>query len=308
MSEKGFVFLGDLIKLETKYPMELIEGHFINKANPTQVNIIKNNIENLGKAMGFVERYETVATKGENGGLLLKRLESNEWNYWIIEYSTLQIDPHLSTALCLSSVDLNPLFQIVYVDPTSGPGRICQYDYYSNFVRDCVSNFKTKFIGEAETMEIKEIYGLAKNFDTYKDKYQNISKALKDFEDLKIISKRTSFKIVGMFSIIEALITNNNGITQQLKSKLNLLNNRFEKKLDHNLYFKGPNNLAFEKVIEKLYTYRSDIAHGNWSDFRNELKVIADANQAYNFLYTLVKKLVVHSLKEPQLIKDLKMC
>lgn len=130
-----------------------------------------------------------------------------------------------------------------------------------------------------------------------------------DFRNIDQISESSPFYFLNLFSIIECLlVTNRNNsrsITHQLKTKFNLLNNRFSNYIDINTYFPG---YSFEIVIEKLYTYRSDIAHGDFSDFNNELQLILNKETATNFLFLLVKNLVKQSLVEPQLISDLKNC
>ena len=95
--------------------------------------------------------------------------------------------------------------------------------------------------------------------------------------------------------------------TKQLQSKLNLLNNRFTNKIDIKQHFKVPPEISFEKIIEKLYTYRSDIAHGNNVDFEDKLKELNNHDKVQSFLTALVKECIKQSLIEPQLINNLRM-
>jgi hypothetical protein len=126
---------------------------------------------------------------------------------------------------------------------------------------------------------------------------------------LKLVSKSTPFFYVGMFSIIESLLAHkpedsSKGTTHQLATKLSLLNKRFEQPLILNDYFKSP--AKFEKTINLLYGYRSAIAHGNFANFNKELIAIESKEKASDFVYQLLKNVIIQSLKEPVLISDLK--
>lgn len=310
---RAFVFIGDLLSVKEAGPLNVINGYYLKKADLSQIEIIKQSINSLGNQHQFCKRFELRAIGGDNRGYTFEPLEPTEWNYWIIEHKHLQADTNFYIALTLSEVDLHPLFEIVFKTKHSGPSKLYNLVAYNNFVIESSFEFGSKQITRAEISNIREVYLLIQNLERVKEKFSYIYKALIDFSYLRLISNLTSFKVVGMFSIIESLIVHNpqkgdSSITQQLMSKIALLNNRFTEKIDYRDYFKGPDTLTLQKVVEKLYSYRSDIAHGDFSDFSKDLQVITDSKQSNSFLYSLVKKIVTHSLKEPQLIHDLKLC
>jgi hypothetical protein len=84
------------------------------------------------------------------------------------------------------------------------------------------------------------------------------------------------------------------------------MNNLFCQNIDPQVFFKTSNK--FESVIEKLYSFRSSIAHGEMSDFNEKYSLLEDPNLAKEFLYLLVREALKLSLREPQLINDLKQC
>ena len=133
---------------------------------------------------------------------------------------------------------------------------------------------------------------------------------------IKDISKQSPFKILSCFAILELLLTtyksrtsNENSLTHQLQKKIALLNNLFNNKIEINNYFKGSDTNTLETIIEKLYQYRNDIAHGNSSNFEKDLRILKDQqNKILPFLMELLRQVLIISLEKPQFVNDLKEC
>jgi len=307
MVNNNFIFLGDALLLDNE-PIEIIDNHLLKRANSNQIKVIKTNMPN-DETNRIFTRYEYELK--ENNFL---KLEEKDWKYWIIEYSSMQLDENIRTAIMLSRADLNPLFQIIYTSDENHPGKLYNPYHIYNYLSDYSFDFSTKKVCQADLDEIKDIFKLINDFLHMKDDYKYIYKSLSDYNNLKLIGKRSTLKIVALFSIVESIIVspkkeNRNFTTYQLKTKLNFLNNNvFKNKIDFRQYFKGPDTLGFETIIKCLYSYRSDIAHGDYSDFQKELQVIADPLQSYDFLYILLKEIIVNSLRNPQFIDGIKNC
>ena len=143
-----------------------------------------------------------------------------------------------------------------------------------------------------------------KNITTLIKNYQIIDKAF-------LLSELNIQLLWGLFAILEYVLTTNESgksINKQLQTKLNLLNNRFPNKISISDFFKISDGFKFEKIIEKLYAYRSDIAHRNPIDFENKLQILNNILLVENFLLTLVRRTIRQVLFEPDLIIDLKKC
>ncbi len=129
---------------------------------------------------------------------------------------------------------------------------------------------------------------------------------------LKRIPKESELLTIGYFSIIEALITHAprldeslDSISHQLKNKLILLRKRFERKIEYSSYFLDTK----EKTIwALLYSYRSHIAHGGIPDFTKKFQVLKSKEVVLDFLRENIKCLILCSLREPELMSDLKNC
>lgn len=317
MSERNhsFIFLGDLLKLEIEHSAEIINGYNLKKADLRQIEIIDRTLGKLGGRFSiFKNRFKMSYTKDISGNSFTAELltSQEDWNYWIIEHDFVQDLSNLQIALKLCKLDLNPLFEIIYLEQGGSAGTSIGRECLT-FIDDDGFNCNFKIVTKNDIKEIQVLLNEIDSLISHKDDFKYIHKALIDFSHVKELSRRNSFVIIGLYSIVESLITHNpkrgeDSITHQLKTKLNLLNNKFENKINHLEYFKGPDSTKFETIIEKLYSYRSDIAHGDFADFNKKLKIIADNETSFNFLYTLVKELLKYSLKDPQLIIDLKAC
>jgi hypothetical protein len=300
-NNKGFVFLGDRLKLLMEMQeVQIIQDYYLKKANRQQAEFIKST---SGNTHFFELNYELIKSDEDNNVTYIHAEDFEDWNYWIVEHNESRARFNIKLALLLSHSDLFSLFEKL-----GKTGRVFQQYSYSNFIAENTprSDFEFKEISQNDINEIQEIYNLLEQFN--KVEYTYIDKALLDYYQLRIIPSRSPFYILGMFSILEALLVHKSNvvsITHQIKTKLNLLNNRFEDPINFSEFF---GNVKYEKVIGKLYEYRSDIAHGDFSDFNGDLNVLVDFDHVSKVIHKILKTTLKQALKEPQLLKDLKNC
>jgi hypothetical protein len=315
MGKNNFIFVGDLLETDANLPLHLFEDYYFNKASEFQIERIKRIIENYTGLSFIGNKYEHSYSPHENGYTISPMNEDN-WKYFVIEHSHDIKDLKIFKTFALSSLDLTILFE-TYENGTFHGGKfmldltVINY-FYDERYRTGIP--KIKVLNSESIEELKHLNYLLSIFN--KEQYPFIDKALSDFMIIKDISVRSPFRILSYFSILELLLTssksktsNNSSLSNQLKKKVNLLNNQFKNKLEIENYFKGSNTFTIEKIVEKLYHYRSDIAHGNISDFENELQIFK--NQEHNilpFLTELLRQVLILSLEQPQLLMDLKEC
>lgn len=324
MNKNSYIFIGDLIDTNEQLPLSLFDGFSLKRASAEQQGIIKHFIVNYIDILTFkINKYESSYIKNDKGGYNIVPMEETEWKYFVIEHTKQQAKQQFQLILSLSSLNLTVLFEAVFmgVNTTAGASipaitqfelRTINYFYDTQF--DSSPLPETKRITKQSLEELNTINSLVSDFD--KIKFPFIDKALTDFVSIKDISERSPFKVLSFFSILELLLTtyrprtsSDSSLSNQLQKKINLLNNQFENKIDIQTYFKGSDTNTLETVIEKLYQYRNDIAHGNLSDFEKDLKIFQ--NQQKNilpFLLDLLRRILIISLQRPQLISDLKEC
>jgi len=169
---------------------------------------------------------------------------------------------------------------------------------------------------------LKEIVELLQQFE--EDQFPEIKRALDLFMDNEIVPIESPLRNLGYFAVIESILSHApspndsaDSISRQLKRNLILLNNRMGE--NQNLQF-GRFNTNPETVISKLYSYRSAIAHGSSGsleinkfnqlvrdekEFKFKGRVI-EKNVLPHYLRRITKRLLVHAVREPQLVTDLK--
>lgn len=294
--------MGENLKV-TATNLNLFDKYYLDKPNKGELSFleifIEKNIGILTSNNPFIKRYK----------------DNKEYNLWVIKHPYEKSQDIVKAVLALSSLNLSILLEWF---------SIKDENYLS--IRDLSTKIiyneleKEKFpeviIDDFTISELRNIWNLFIKNSKQLDKYSRLKKIIKDFLDLKEIHKETSFKFLGYFSILENILTHNKGrgasnssITFQLQNKLNLINNRFENSIDLKKYFNLPDSISFIKLIEKLYQYRSDIAHGSESDFYKELSILKNnKSNSLKFIHELTRKVILQYIQEPMLIEDLKMC
>ncbi|WGS49823.1 HEPN domain-containing protein [Paraburkholderia sp. D15] len=165
-----------------------------------------------------------------------------------------------------------------------------------NEARDTINEFVPFFIG-GELCE----------------KHPEVQRAFLMYDSLSMLNETSEFHVIGLFAIIEMMITHNpqledrgDSITHQMQAKLPLLMRRFRRPISTKQHFGDTDP---KKVWSALYSYRSALAHGGVANFASsQLKPIKSAEAASEYLHAVVKGLLRHVLIEPLLFLDLKNC
>jgi len=238
--------------------------------------------------------------------------DTSENIFWVVEYREETAEFDFELALELAEPSLTPLLKV---------SRLNGLGFFSinhhaiinwldiNYMADRV------VMGEREISEIIEIRRLLIEFSGgFHAKWKYISQALKDFAGVKEVSLKNPLYVVGLVSIIETLLVTNHSqkaetsLTHQFKEKLALLNNRFAQPMDLKKHFPNAVQSDLKKILGRMYSYRSDVAHGNDLISSKSLDNLGNHKAVCNFLHELVRKLLVQALKEPELVADLKSC
>lgn len=309
-NEKGYIFIADILDIEEFDEHEIINGYILKRANAEQINKIRAVIPTSNTTFDFFSRYELNPKKLKNG--VYEEIDAEEAsNYWIVEYDEKQANHDLKIALLLSEIELTSLFEVLtFFDG----GVLKTQEIFFNYIAENYTRFEAKKVTKKDLEKVTNTYELICEFRNIKNDFKYINKAIDDYYSLQLISKKSFFRTVGYFSIFESLLVHNpsrngdSGITHQLKTKLSLVHNRFEDPIDFKEFFKSSNSVKFITLIEKLYKFRSEIAHGDFSDFENELQIITGKKEADKFLNLLLKKVMLQAICEPRLIDDLKKC
>ena len=145
----------------------------------------------------------------------------------------------------------------------------------------------------------------------YQENFEHIDHAIRQFLYLKALPRYSGLTIIGLFSIIESLITHNpkqnieDSLGHQIKTKVPLLRKKFQRSLDYEKYFSFANE---ETIWSKLYAYRSKIVHEGKETVGKGNTIFNNLESITEFLKEITSLLILLALKEPQFLTDLKKC
>lgn len=325
-------YIEDLIELNAESKLFLGKNLIIRKATEEEQYIIKKLVlkygsDPIGGSVYF--KYHEFAVKKvlESGGVQLKARTKNDFRYFVldeIESDYKYKQTYAKAFLLMDKEFFIPFGFAKLTGETSGitikasfDSELISYSYFNdkNLVFGERQMDLPKSFSSQDKVQFEKNLDLLNNFNQIDSHFPNVIKSLDDFFKIGEISNYSVFKIVSYFACLELLLVDNNydrpkSIKLQLESKLNLLNNRIDQPVVVSKYIKVPDTITLGKIISIIYTYRSSIAHGESVVFEKKLEVL---NKTSNlkiifFLRTVLKRILIYALKEPQMIIDLKKC
>lgn len=302
-----FAFVANHIDIKEVLPIEFLPGYTFEKANSGQITRIKTFLEKT--VPSFVERgnlYESIICAAEFGGYRpIPQRFTDSWKYYVVSCKEWKGDiSGLQYAANISEAELQ--FAVRFVKN----GHIHDPIAFFNYMHELGNpSPQPEVIDKEQLIEIGLIYKQIKQTET---QYPDIKRAVSMFDDLKSLPMRSDFYVFGLFAIIELLLTHKPGnketgdsLTHQVKTKIPLINKRLAKPVDIMSFF---GDVKDDKIWTKLYEYRSHIAHGGRISFKSDFKLLKDIKTVRSFVRSVTKSLLRHSLTEPQLFMDLKLC
>jgi len=310
----NFAFIPNHLDIENGLPFELIPGFTINKASDSQITAIEKNMVKLGDfiapehSLPYKISYSFNQVSDDETHISTNAIERSKWKYYVVNYeddcvplSKLQLASNLSdVVLCLDIFTFERY----------------QGEYAFGYTPELVF----RFFNDNDLTKKNDIK--IKNLQQIKSIYQRINEIEKEhvevfnsiilFNSLRFLSPYHDFKMLGLFTVIESLLTHKpsssetgDSITRQIRTKVPLLLNRDETCKDFLNVFTESNE---QTIWKKLYAFRSCLAHGRNPDFQKELLLLKNQLVVHEFLINCIKKLLILALSEPKLVQDLKEC
>ena len=313
----GFAFIATLLDPAVVLPFDLIPKHRLRRATPTEIEQIRRLLL-LNGAFSVFRQYrgnpyerDVVSEIQPDGSqkFHFAELIPDRWRYFVIAFEGSNSDAHdleLAGLICRNPIEIVATF--VGWGEHLGPGL--NPSAFFQFYDKQHSPMIPQMLGESEISEWLSIYQRWKIFEK---PYAELARAFEIFRRLRDIQELSSFHTLGMFTVIEALVTHRprssetgDSLTHQVRTKLPLLAKRFTPLVEVQPYFPGVDP---KTAWEVLYEYRSAIAHGRSADFTSKkLKPLQSETRAKEFLCDFVRALRRHTLIEPELISDLREC
>jgi len=301
-------FIISRIDVGVGLPVEVIPGFTLKKPDSALIQKIKQKLR-LFDAMGFANSaYEgEYIGEGERQYQIVP-LHPDRWRYWVIESDGSNDISLLKLAAALLKNEL--LLPFTLITKPNGEGFSWHHGIMSNtFNRAKFFATRVPTFGDEDLQQLRQTYTL---LVTGASACPKAVKAADRFFSLKSFPESSEFMVIGLFSVLESLITHAPELTEpmdslnhQVKTKMSLLSKRFSQPLDYDFFF-GSGDVS--SIWGRLYEYRSKIAHGDDADFQKKLKLLRNPENATSFLKEAAKLLILCALREPQLISDLKQC
>jgi Apea-like HEPN len=305
-----------------------LSGWILSKASAEEVAVCKKEISQYS-LINYENnpRQEIQFIDCGNGVYDLSQLlDSNLWRYTVIRRTSEAKlkDLQLSEAVLIS--DINLFIEIWCIENENK--KDCSSEMPDNLVGEkpliCLQFSLNpplpQTLSKSDIEHLQGVVALRAKFDDAK--YPVIITAIQMFRELQI-NPRSSVKILGYFSLIESLLSHApspndsiGSITRQLQRNLTFIHNRLSD--GYNLGLNEFGDMTIDKVISRLYSYRSMIAHGGTST--KDLDLLVEAHKknegklwveigiqwAERFIRRLIKRVLVYALREPNIVLDLK--
>lgn len=262
--------------------------------------------------MRNINPWESEGVQIDQGVEIRRIADPSKHQYWIVQHWRRLFDQQLEHALELADPGLTPLMALTRPHANAS-GSVDAHAILNWLDENLVA--EKRDVGSKELAGIERAWQLLIDFKAEDDaSYYFVKKALQDFSDLKRVPVNMPIYVVGLFSIIEMLLTTQqektteNSLSHQLREKLALFGNRFAEPLVLTEHLPQTSGMDFKKVVSRLYSYRSKVAHGSEPDFKGELQVLEGHKTVCRFLRVVVRKLILQAVYEPALFRDLKSC
>jgi hypothetical protein len=291
---------------------ELAPGHVLRRATADEIAVIRETAVNLlpGPHQIYRNLWEIrwpVAGPHE-------LLPEDEWRYFVIAFTGHNDTINdLQLAFDLSLVELEIAFTIVDTDLGGVPGWGTISNAGRNFQVFHDAPFRPEALfGDVRTEDLQATRDICDRMQRHqRAALVDVAQFARQLGDLKSLPQTSPLRFLGYFAILEALLTHlpnpadpYESITRQVRSKVALLDNRWTPRLDYRPFGKHKP----DKVWTKMYAYRSILAHGGKPDFKNELAMLGNPEQALSLIKETVKAALRFALIEPQLMVDLQNC
>ncbi len=309
----SFAFVVNVASLELE-SFTLAPGQVLRRAQPDEIAVIKSTIDRFnGGLHSFVGYTLWEGQLPFRAGKRVETLPESEWRYFVIaiegSHETLT---DIQQASDLAPTELEIGFTVLFTFPGSPGGFVFHPGRFFQALEDC--NQAAYGLNLQSLVHVSET--VARDITTLYLKLRGADRRLIDVKalanrigDLKLLPSRSPLIFLGYFAILESLLSHPpktsdpyDLIIRQVKTKLALLNNRFDRKIDYSKFSGAP----AETIWAKMYNYRNALASGTTPTFEGDLAILGSHAQALGLLKRSLKAIVRQALIEPQLLLDLK--
>ena len=312
----GFLIVSSVLDVQVGLPAVITPSIRIDRPDADQIEMIRTVLIQMAGGVGNPTSYyecEWRKTDLESGARYESApLKPADWRYYIVAYTGTRRETYkvLDAANLISSA--LEAFAHVDTDGEFGAGRRVRWGGdairgVTFYRRACPA--VVKVFDEAALDQLKSAHQQLLELD--RERYKGIARAIDMMKELKRIPLQSNLRVLMLFATIEMLLTHKpsdeavgDSLSHQISTKVPLLSKRFSEPLSYDRFYPITQP---DEVWKKLYQCRSQIAHGEPIDFEENLRDLKGLDNVHRFLEDAVRRLVRHSLDEPDLVDALKL-
>lgn len=304
-SKGGFWFVSTLVEVKAALPAVIAPNVRLQRATDQQIKELKE----VYPADGFIgyrmedgREVDLIACKTEH---IETRLPREKWRYFVLAYSG---DPEHAYGVKQIFLLGNPSCTcrtVVHTSEEYGEGNRIAWG------AEMYAHTKVMQLPPLRTITdetLAQVRGAHTGLMNIREKHPEIPRAISMLNDLRMVPNYADLYVLGLFAIIELLLTHNpqdkdnaDSLTHQVSTKIPLLDKLLPERIDYSPFTATP-----AAVWKKLYGYRSKIAHGAKIEFACDFRELKSPDVARDFVQMTCQKLIRHAIQEPELYEDLK--
>jgi len=309
----SFAFVLNVASLEVEN-LTLAPGQVLRRAQADEIEVIKSTIDRFnGGLHSFVGFTPWEGKLPFVAGKRIEILPESEWRYFIIAIEgSHQTLTDIQQASDLAPTELEIGFVVLFTFPGSPGGFVFHPGRLYQALEDCnqaAYGLNLQSLVHVTERVARDIADLCAKLRCADRRLIDVKALAARIGDLKLLPSRSPLIFLGYFAILESLLSHPpkssdpyDFVIRQVKTKIALLNNRFDRKIDYSKFSGAP----AETIWAKMYNYRNCLAEGTTPTFEGDLAILASHAQALGLLKRTVKAIVRQALIEPQLLLDLK--
>lgn len=305
----GFAFLLNVASVEPAAGIEIAPKHVLRRADPAEIATIKTTLAKIATPFQMHVTFFWEHRWPHPGGTV-EILPPDAWRYFVVAFPGTNATIHeLERAFALADVELLVGFVIISIPPYVNQGMgMHSPRLFHALEQTGHDDWQFHTVTTAVTDEIQQLHQALQSHD---NQVLDLRRVLSELANLRGMPYESPLRFLGYFALLESLLTHPpkqtdpyDSITRQVKKKLALLNRRFARPLDYKEFGVQDG----DKLWGAMYSLRSAVAHGGTPDFAKDLKLLKSRQHALSLLQRTVRAVIRQTLKEPQLLVDLKEC
>jgi len=308
---ESYAFVMNVWHLKDAATYTLAPGHELRRARPEEILVIKDSIASRGPAprLQYMHLWEC---QWPHPGGTIGFLPPEEWRYFVVAFrGSNSTAAELESAFDLAPVELEVGLTVVYheFDGQVGHGVVWQPGRTFHVLDNAMYN--KSFFVDVSAADIDAIQTIHRQLQEHDHRLVDVKRLATRLSQLKGLPHGSPLRFLGYFGLLESLLTHApkpsdpyDSITRQVKKKVALLDHRWPRTLDYSPF----GGASPDTVWSKMYTYRSQVAHGAAPEFTGELAVLRSHEAALALIKETVKAVIRQALTESQLLLDLREC